>query len=63
MGIYELIKVDEVLRDFIHRRAGEIEMEKYVRDTCPSISDDGIRKVLNGVTSIEEVLRVTHRGQ
>ncbi|MCP5206736.1 MAG: type II secretion system ATPase GspE [Hahellaceae bacterium] len=61
VGIYELIPVDETIRDLIHKRAGEIELEKYARTTSPSINDDGIRKVLEGATSIEEVLRVTQR--
>lgn len=61
VGIYELIPVDETLRDLIHKRAGEMELEKHARRTCPSISDDGLRKILEGVTSIEEVLRVTQR--
>lgn len=59
-GVYELIVLDENLRQLIHNRASEIEMERYVRQTMPSIRDDGVRLVLEGRTTLEEVLRVTH---
>ena len=58
-GIYELIVVDETLRQLIHQRAGEIEIEHYVRQHSPSISEDGRRKILEGMTTLEEVIRVT----
>jgi general secretion pathway protein E len=34
-------------------------MEKYARTLTPSIRADGRRRVLNGDTTLEEVLRVT----
>ncbi|MDX5298722.1 MAG: Flp pilus assembly complex ATPase component TadA, partial [Gammaproteobacteria bacterium] len=61
-GIYEVVEVDEGLRTLIHRRAGEMELEQAARRLGPSIHADGVAKILEGVTTIEEVLRVTHRG-
>jgi general secretion pathway protein E len=58
-GIYELIVVDDQMRTMIHDGASEHELEKYARQTTPSIRDDGRAKVLRGETTIEEVLRVT----
>lgn len=58
-GIYELIPIDDQLRLLIHEGAGEQEMVKHARLTKKSIDQDGIEKVINGVTSVEEVLRVT----
>jgi len=58
-GIFELIEIDEVIRGMIHDGVGEQEIEKYARKSTPSIFQDGIRYVLNGDTSLEEVLRVT----
>jgi general secretion pathway protein E len=58
-GIYELINIDSSLRRLIHDGAGEHEIEAYVRRSRPSLFDDGIRRILNGDTSVEEVLRVT----
>ncbi len=62
MGIYEMIQVDEHMREMIHNRAGEMELEAVARKTAPSMHDDGIAKVLAGLTTIEEVVRVTHKG-
>jgi general secretion pathway protein E len=58
-GVYELIAVDESLRTMIHDRVPELQMRKYVRGLYPSLRQDGFRRVLNGETSLEEVLRVT----
>ena len=58
-GIYELIEVDDELKKLIHDGSGEHELEKYVRKNSPSIRADGIRRIIDGDTSLEEVLRVT----
>ncbi len=58
-GIYELVVVDDQFRTMIHDGAAEHELERYARTMTPSIRDDGRSKVLKGVTTIEEVLRVT----
>ena len=59
-GIYELVVVDEGMRELIYTGASEHEMETLARHTTPSIQQDGFARVLKGDTSIEEVLRVTH---
>ena len=58
-GIYELVLFDDAMRSMIHTRATEQDMIRHARELGPSIRDDGLRKVLEGVTTIEEVLRVT----
>jgi general secretion pathway protein E len=58
-GIHELLLVDEGIRDLIHNGHGEQAIEKYIRKNTPSIREDGCLKVLQGMTSLEEVLRVT----
>jgi general secretion pathway protein E len=58
-GIYELVNVNERMRGMIHDGEGEIVMERLARERSPSIRQDGWRNVLKGVTSVEEVLRVT----
>ncbi|UCG74454.1 MAG: type II secretion system ATPase GspE [Chromatiales bacterium] len=58
-GIYELVAIDDTLRTMIHDGAGEHEMERYARENSPSIRDDGMRRVMAGDTTLEEVLRVT----
>lgn len=59
VGIHELLIVDEQVREQIHNGQGEQAIEKYVRQNIPSIRDDGFAKVVAGITTLEEVLRVT----
>jgi general secretion pathway protein E len=58
-GIHEQLIVDDKIREMMHEGRGEQAIEKYIRTTTPSIRQDGCEKVLDGVTSLEEVLRVT----
>jgi general secretion pathway protein E len=59
LGIYELVALDDGLRQMIHDRKSEMQLEAYARQHSPSIREDGIRLVLEGRTSLDEVLRVT----
>jgi general secretion pathway protein E len=59
IGIYEVITIDEKMRNMIHDGASEHELETYAREQTPGIREEGMRQVLTGVTSLEEVLRVT----
>lgn len=61
-GIHELLVVNEKVRELIHTSAGELAIEKVIREKTPSIRDDGIAKVLAGETTLEEILRVTREG-
>jgi general secretion pathway protein E len=58
-GIHEQLIVDERIREMMHEGKGEQAIEKHVRKTTPSIRQDGCDKVVLGITSLEEVLRVT----
>ncbi|MFT7289870.1 MAG: general secretion pathway protein E [Reinekea sp.] len=58
IGVYELLRVDDGMRQLIHRQVGDLELDLYARKSAHSILDDGKVKVLEGVTTIEEVLRV-----
>uniref|UniRef100_UPI00351BBDDA type II secretion system ATPase GspE n=1 Tax=Endozoicomonas sp. Mp262 TaxID=2919499 RepID=UPI00351BBDDA len=60
-GIYEVVQVDENIRRMIHAGKGEQDIMDYVRENASSIREDGSRKVLAGVTTLEEVLRVTQK--
>jgi general secretion pathway protein E len=53
------VLVDDTMRTMIHDGTSEQELERYARTLTPSIRDDGRAQVLSGVTTIEEVLRVT----
>jgi general secretion pathway protein E len=59
-GIHELIPVDEKIRELIHNGKGEQAIETYIRKiSIPSIRQNGFDKVMAGMTTLEEVLRVT----
>ena len=62
MGIYELIEIDDTLRQMIHEHAGEQELLAHARDASEAIVDDGRQRILEGYTCMEEVLRVTAAG-
>ncbi|WOE30384.1 MULTISPECIES: type II secretion system ATPase GspE [unclassified Acinetobacter] len=59
-AIYEIVPIDEKVRRLIHANAAEFELEHYIRQHTGSIREDGLRKVLLGKTTVEEVLRVTN---
>ncbi len=59
-GIYELLAVDEEIRVLVstNANAGTVRA-KAMENGMRTLRDDGIRKVLDGITSIDEVARVT----
>src|SRR5699024_3528545 len=56
-GIYELIEIDDTLRSLIHDGASEQAMVRHARLAQMGIRQDGLRRVLAGDTTLEEVLR------
>lgn len=58
-GIYELLLLDDQMRQKVHDRASEQELNHLARELYPSIRHDGIDKVRRGITTVEEVMRVT----
>lgn len=58
-GLYELVVVDENLRRLVHAGAAEHALVEHARSRAPALIEDGWNKVCAGVTSVEEVLRVT----
>ncbi len=58
-ALFELVSVDAQLQTLIHENAGEIELESKIREDVPSIREAGFSLVRDGMTTIEEVLRVT----
>ena len=59
MGLYEVIDIDDSLRQMIHDGCDELTMSKQVFQHTRSIGSEGRRLILSGETSIDEVLRVT----
>ncbi|MFK7893268.1 MAG: type II secretion system ATPase GspE [Granulosicoccus sp.] len=61
-GIYEVIVLNEEMRTMIHSGESEHNIERYARTLSPGISENGMQLVLQGQTTLEEVLRVTREG-
>jgi len=58
-GIYEMVEIDDAMRQMIYESANEQDILKVARVNYPGIESDGRRRILAGETSIEEVMRVT----
>jgi len=59
-GLYELMPMDDALRARIHDRAPEARLrEQAVASGMVTLREDGVRRVLAGDTSLEELLRVS----
>ncbi len=60
MGIFEVFLIDDDVRHMINEKASTIELRKRAREMgMRTLREDGIRKVLSGLTSAEEVIGVT----
>jgi len=60
VGIYELLIVDDTFRDMINKDSSVSNMRRVFHESKqPSLFEDGLKKVKQGLTTIEEVLRVT----
>jgi len=60
MGIFELLRVDETMQQLVHAGASASKLRAYARQNgMSSLREDGRRKVVAGLTTIEEVLSET----
>jgi type IV pilus assembly protein PilB len=63
IGIYELMRVNEELAEMIVRRAPLSELKEAARaNGMHTLQEDGLRKAKDGLTTIEEVMRVVFTG-
>jgi type IV pilus assembly protein PilB len=60
IGLYELLIVDDTYRDIITKSPTVTELRRLCRERgMVSLRDDGFHKVQAGLTTVEEVMRVT----
>ncbi|MCB1106366.1 MAG: Flp pilus assembly complex ATPase component TadA, partial [Cephaloticoccus sp.] len=60
MGIFELLIMDDALRQLIHAGASAAKLRQHARGLgMRSLREDGARKVIAGLTTIEEVVSIT----
>lgn len=60
IGIYEVLEVSESIRELIQKRVSADEIQKKAQEEGMKLMlEDGFIKAAMGITSIEEILRVT----
>jgi type IV pilus assembly protein PilB len=61
MGLFEVLELDDSLRRLVieGKAAGELREAALEADLMKTLRVDGVRKVLSGMTSVSEVIRVT----
>jgi type II secretory ATPase GspE/PulE/Tfp pilus assembly ATPase PilB-like protein len=60
MGLFEIFKVDDEVSHMINDDLTSTQLRKRARELgMRTLREDGIRKVLSGMTSAEEVISVT----
>jgi type IV pilus assembly protein PilB len=60
IGIYELMTVTDDIQKLIYKRVPSTEIRKIARQTgMKTLREDGMLKVMSGVTTLEEVMRIT----
>ncbi|RME04245.1 MAG: type II/IV secretion system protein [Planctomycetota bacterium] len=61
-GVYELMEVDSQMRELIFASEPTERIREYaLSSTMTSLQQDALRKVMEGKSTIDEVLRLTHR--
>jgi type IV pilus assembly protein PilB len=60
VGVFEVLDVNEPIRDLVLKRSsGDSITEQAIKDGMVTMVQDGIVKALRGLTTLEEVWRVT----
>jgi type IV pilus assembly protein PilB len=60
MGIFEIFEIDDAVRHMINKRASTTLLRQRARELgMRTLREDGVRKVLAGLTSAEEVISIT----
>lgn len=60
IGIYEVFRVDEKIENLINQRASALDILKAAQEQgMMTMKQDGLLKAIEGITSIDEVKRIT----
>jgi len=60
MGIFEIFEIDDEVRHMINKRSSTLMLRQRARELgMRTLREDGVRKVLAGLTSAEEVISIT----
>jgi type IV-A pilus assembly ATPase PilB len=60
MGIFEIFAIDDEVRHMINKRTSTLQLRQRARELgMRTLREDGVRKILAGLTSAEEVISTT----
>ena len=60
VAIYELLKIDKEIESVLMKGGGEIEIDELSRKAgMVTMQEDGILKIIQGITTFEEVEKIT----
>ena len=60
MGIFEIFEIDDDVRHMINERSPTLLLRQRARELgMRTLREDGVRKVMAGLTSAEEVISIT----
>ena len=63
VGIYELLVMDDALRDMVTANPDVNQLRKLCQERgLVTLREDGFQKVMKGLTTVDEILRVTANG-
>jgi type IV pilus assembly protein PilB len=61
IGIFELMIISDTIRDmFVHSASSTEIKAQAIREGMRTLRDDGLEKVMSGVSTIDEILRVVY---
>jgi type II secretory ATPase GspE/PulE/Tfp pilus assembly ATPase PilB-like protein len=59
-GIFEIFVIDDEVRHMINKRSSSFVLRQRARELgMRTLREDGVRKVLAGITSADEVISIT----
>ncbi len=60
LGIFEIFLIDDEVRHMINEKASTLELRRRARELgMRTLREDGVRKVLSGMTTVDEVVSAT----
>ncbi|HZN57918.1 MAG TPA: ATPase, T2SS/T4P/T4SS family [Planctomycetota bacterium] len=63
-GVYELMEMSPDIREMSFRKKPTMELRaKALSEGMTPLQQDGVRKILAGLTTFEEILTITHRAE
>jgi type II secretory ATPase GspE/PulE/Tfp pilus assembly ATPase PilB-like protein len=61
IGLFEIMEMDPALREMVHNRCDEAQLRAHLQARgFMTLREEGLHCVQRGITTLEEILRVTH---